>query len=259
MTNASINEIKNEFLKSKLGLMGIFILLGLILVSIITISVIPASTFQEWNNPEKWILYPKTSVPSWINFISSEKIPEHKIIEGKIFETQKDGIFLTSQQFRISFDYDDFPSDFIFETKTKYSDSHLIQIKVLRPDGITLELLSTSSPYSEIETIHNQRYFSTDSMIKKNLNMYKNYFEFDFLAGGTEMIFSQLNENKVKKGDYIFIINMYETEKSIEIIESKILASIILCSGIFSEDKKFTQLGTDVFGYEIHFSGLFHS
>ena len=179
MSNVSTNEIKKEFLKSKIGLTGIFILLGLVLVSIITISVIPTSTFQEWNNPEKWISYPKTSVPSWVNFLSTEKIPEHKIIVAEIFESQKDGIFLTSQQFGVSFEYDDFPSDFIFETKTKYSDSHLVQIKVIRPDGIILELLSTSLPYSEIDTIHSQRYFSTDSMIKKNINVYKNNFQFE--------------------------------------------------------------------------------
>ena len=144
MSSVSTDEIKREFLKSKLGLTGIFILTGLIVLSIVTIAVIPASTFQDWNNPEKWISYPKTSVPSWVNFLSSEKIPEHKIVNAEIFESEKDGIFLVSQQFGISFEYDDFPSDFIFETKTKYSDSHLVQIKVIRPDGVTLELLSTT-------------------------------------------------------------------------------------------------------------------
>ena len=74
MSSVSTNEIKREFLKSKMGLTGVFILLGLVLISIITISTIPVSTFQEWNNPEKWILYPKTSVPSWVNLLSSEKI-----------------------------------------------------------------------------------------------------------------------------------------------------------------------------------------
>jgi len=171
LSSVSTQEIKKEFLKSKLGLTGIFILSGLILVSIITISVIPASTFQEWNNPEKWISYPKTSVPSWVNFLSSDKIPEHKIINAEIFQSQENEISLISQQFGVSFEYDDFPSDFIFEMKTKYTDSHLVQIKVIRPDGITLELLSTSLPYSDKETVHNQRYFSTDSMIKKNLNL----------------------------------------------------------------------------------------
>ena len=235
MSSVSTNEIKREFLRSKLGLTGVFILLGLILVSIITISVIPASTFQEWNNPEKWISYPKTAVPSWVNFLSSEKIPEHKIIHAQIFESQKDGIFLTSQQFRVSFDYDDFPSDFIFETKTKYSDSHLVKIKVIRPDGITLELLSTSLPYSEINTTHEQRYFSTDNMIKKNLNVYKNDFQFDFSRGASEIIFSQLDDDEIQKGDYIFIINTYGIGESAEIIESKMILG----------GKAFGLMGTD--------------
>ena len=223
MSSVSTQEIKTEFLKSKLGLTGIFILSGLILVSIITISVIPASTFQEWNNPEKWISYPKTSVPSWVNFISTDKIPEHKILEPEIFHSQDNGIFLTSQQFGVFFDYDDFPSDFIIEMKTKYSDSHLVQIKVVRPDGIILELLSTSLPYSNSDTIHNQRYFSTDNMIKKNLNMYKDNFQFDFLSGTTEIIFSELNKNEIQKGNYIFIIDTYGTKEPIKVLDSKLI------------------------------------
>jgi peptide/nickel transport system permease protein len=223
LSSISTQEIKKEFLRSKLGLTGIFILSGLILVSIITISVIPSSTFQEWNNPEKWISYPKTSVPSWVNFLSSEKIPEHKIIDAEIFQSQENGIFFTSQQFGVIFEYDDFPSDFIFEMKTKYSDSHLIQIKVIRPDGITLELLSTSLPHSNSETIHNQRYFSTDSMMMKNLNLYKDDFQFDFLSDTTEIIFSELNENKIQKGDYIFIIDAYGVKEPLDVIESKMV------------------------------------
>ena len=235
MSSVSTNEIKREFLKSKMGLAGVFILLGLVLVSIITISTIPISTFQEWNNPEKWILYPKTSVPNWVNLLSSEKIPEHKIIDAEIFESHKDEIFLVSQQFGVSFEYDDFPSDFIFETKTKYSDSHLVQIKVIRPDGVILEILSTSLPHSEIDTIHNQRYFSTDSMIKKNLNAYKDKFQFDFSIGATEIIFSDLNENQVQKGNYIFIMDTYGIGESAQVLESKMILG----------GKTFGLMGTD--------------
>ena len=235
MSSISTDEIKREFLKNKLGMTGIFILSGLILVSIVTISVIPASTFQEWNNPEKWISYPKTAVPSWVNFLSSEKIPEHKIIDSKIFKSEKDGIFLTSQQFGVYFEYDDFPSDFIFETKIKYEDSHLVQIKVIRPDGIILELLSTSLPYSEIDTTHSQRYFSTDGMIKKNLNEYKDDFQFNFLGSTTEIIFSQLDKNNVQKGNYIFIIDTYGIGESTEIVESKMILG----------GKAFGLMGTD--------------
>jgi len=235
LSSVSTNEIRSEFLKSKLGLTGIFILLGLIIVSFTTMVVIPSSTLQEWNNPEKWIEYPKTSIPSWANVFSLDKIPEHKIINAKILQSENDGVFLTSQQFGVSFDYDDFPSDFIFEIQTKYNDSQLIQIKVIRPDGITLQLLSSSLPYSESETVHSQRYFSTDSMVKKNLNTHKEQFSFDFSLGSTEIIFSELNENQVQKGDYIFIIDSYGIGKSAEILESKMILG----------GKAFGLMGTD--------------
>ena len=233
MSSVSTEEIKREFLKSKLGLVGIFILSGLIVISITTMVVIPASTFQDWNNPEKWISYPKTSVPIWMNFISSEKIPEHKIIDAEINVVENGNVFLVSQQFGVFFDYDDYPSDFIFETKIKYSDSHLVEIKVIQPDGNVLELLSTSLPYSESETVHDQRYFSTDNMMKKNLNLQLE--RFDLSREVTEIVFSQENDNQVKKGKYVFMINTYGVSQSAEILESKMILG----------GKAFGVMGTD--------------
>ena len=233
MSSVSTDEIKKEFLKSKLGLVGIFILSGLIIISITTIMVIPASTFQDWNNPEKWISYPKTSVPIWVNLISAEKIPEHKIINAEINVVENGDIVLVSQQFGVFFDYDDYPSDFIFETKTKYSNSHLVEIKVIQPDGNILELLSTSLPYSETETIHNQRYFSTDNMMKKNLNLQLE--KFDLSKDVTEIVFSQKNESQVQKGNYVFMINTYGVSQSVEILESKMILG----------GKAFGIMGTD--------------
>ncbi len=233
MSSVSTDEIKKEFLKSKLGLVGIFILSGLIIISITTMMVIPASTFQDWNNPEKWISYPKTSVPIWVNLISAEKIPEHKIINAEINVVENGDIVLVSQQFGVFFDYDDYPSDFIFETKTKYSDSHLVEIKVIQPDGNILELLSTSLPYSETETIHNQRYFSTDNMMKKNLNLQLE--KFDLSKDVTEIVFSQKNDSQVQKGNYVFMINTYGVSQSVEILESKMILG----------GKAFGIMGTD--------------
>ena len=63
MSSVSSADIKREFSKSVLGIIGILIIISLITVSIIAAITIPASTFQEWNNPEKWLEYPKTSVP----------------------------------------------------------------------------------------------------------------------------------------------------------------------------------------------------
>jgi len=114
MSSITPQDIKKEFFKSKMGIAGIAILTILISTSIITITTIPVETFQEWNNPESWITYPKTAIPIWVNFFSLEKFPEHKILnEPKIEKASNSEINLSTYQFGLNFDYDQFPNDFI--------------------------------------------------------------------------------------------------------------------------------------------------
>ena len=140
MSNITPQEIKKEFFKSKMGIAGITILTILILTSIITIVIIPIETFQEWNNPESWITYPKAAIPIWVNLFLTEKIPEHKILAEPNIETMfDDEINLTSYQFNLDFNYDQFPKDFIYSYLLEYSGSPLLQMSVIRPDGVKLE------------------------------------------------------------------------------------------------------------------------
>ena len=80
MSSISAPEIRNEFVKSKVGLVGIGILACLIILSAVSAITIPIDTFKQWNNPGNWISYPKTSIPIWVNYFTAEKIPEHTII-----------------------------------------------------------------------------------------------------------------------------------------------------------------------------------
>ena len=82
MSGITPNEIKKEFLKSKMGIAGITILIILISISIITTITVPVETFQEWNNPGSWITYQKTAIPIWLNLFLIEKI---SVIEGMYF------------------------------------------------------------------------------------------------------------------------------------------------------------------------------
>ena len=70
MSGITPQEIKQEFLKSKMGIAGITILTALVVTSIIAMVVIPVETFQEWNNPGSWILYPKAATPIWGKHVS---------------------------------------------------------------------------------------------------------------------------------------------------------------------------------------------
>jgi peptide/nickel transport system permease protein len=237
VSNITPQEIKKEFLKSRMGIAGITILTILILTSIITIIIIPVETFQEWNNPESWITYPKTAIPVWVNLFLTEKIPEHKIlVEPNIETTFNDEINLTSYQFNLNFNYDQFPKDFIYSYLLEYSGSPLLQMSVIRPDGVKLELVSTSLPHSNLKTIHNDRIFSTDAMIKKELVLQQEEFEFEIDRLSVEdIIFSKTESNNPLKGNYVFLIDFYEINEESKIVDSKLIIG----------GKAFGIMGTD--------------
>ena len=154
MSSISGPEIRKEFVKSKVGLVGIGILAGLIILSAVSAITIPIDTFKQWNNPGSWISYPKTAEPAWMNYFVSEKIPEHLILDNPATVIKNDAISLTSNQFIIQYHYDDFPNDFIYEFNVEYSGSHLLQISVIRPDQSEILLLSKTLPYSDTTVTH---------------------------------------------------------------------------------------------------------
>ena len=237
MSAISPSEIKYEFLRSKIGLAGIGILVILILVSIFAAILIPVETFQEWNNPSSWIEFPKTAVPAWVNILPSEKIPEHKIIDEPLEEIQElNDVSVVLHQFNVNFDYDSFPNDFIYEFSAEYTGSPLLKMSIIRPDGNQFELLSTSLPYSDTLTTHNERIFSTDESIRKNLFLQKERFDFTIdNVSAEDVVFSKLEMHEVLKGDYIFLINLYGVQAQNEIVNSKLIVG----------GKAFGIMGTD--------------
>lgn len=237
MSNVSSSEIKQEFLKSKMGLIGITILGILIATSVISIIFIPVETFQKWNNPENWISHPKIAIPVWINYFSSEKIPEHMIIgEPVIKSNSTEEIVAISHQYGFAYEYDKFPNDFIYQFASKYSGSPLLELSVIRPDGLELILVSSLLPYSETTTNHNERIFSTDNIIRKNIIMESENFLFDISKLSPEdIVFSHSQTNKPLKGNYMFLVTFYNTNNSVEIEESELIIG----------GKAFGIMGTD--------------
>ncbi len=237
MSSVSPQEIKSEFLRSKIGIAGISILAVLVLVSIVAIVAIPNETFSQWNNPGNWISYPKVAIPVWVNLFLVEKIPEHKILSDPIEKTETSGdISLVSHQFGINFAYDDFPNDFIYEFSAQYSGTPLLEMIVVRPDGTELKLLSTSLPYSESTTKHTERIFSTDESIRKNLFLQSDKFDFSLnRLSAEDVVFSQMSSHQPLKGDYSFMVNLYGVNSKNEISDSTLIVG----------GKAFGIMGTD--------------
>ena len=237
MSGTGPGEIRQEFLKSSMGIAGITILAMLVITSIVAITTIPLDTFQEWNNPGHWISYPKIAVPIWVNLFTAEKIPEHKILETPgIHQSSQGGLSRISHQFGVNFDYDDFPNDFIYAFSSEYSGSPLLQMTVIRPDGIRLELVSTSLPFSNSKTLHTERIFSTDRVIQKNLSFQSKLFVFatDRLSS-EDIIFSKTQTHEPLKGDYVFLVDIHSTDSKVLIPESKLIIG----------GKAFGIMGTD--------------
>jgi len=237
LSSVSFSEVKHEFARSKIGIAGIGILVVLVSISIGVGIVFPLETFQQWNNPQSWLSYPKTAMPSWVNLFLFEKIPEHKILDEPNVRTQTvDEISVVSHQFNVNFEYDDFPSDFIYEFTAKYSGAPLLQMSVVRPDGNILKILSISLPNTSEMALHNEKIFSTDGTIKKNLSLQSNLFDFTIDDSPSEaIIFSKFSEHSVLKGNYAFLINLYGIEK-----ENSFEDSTLIVGG-----KVFGIMGTD--------------
>ena len=237
MSSITPQDIKREFFRSKMGIAGIIILGILIITSIITIIIFPVETFQEWNNPSSWMTYPKTAMPVWINLFVFEKIPEHKILMNPSIEKNSNQeINLSSYQFSFNFEYDQFPNDFIYSYTAEYINSPLLEMSVIRPDGIEMKLISTALPHSNTITNHEDKIFSTDAIIKKELllNNEKFNFQIDNLSA-EDIIFSKIDRNEPLKGNYVFLINLYEINEKSEIIKSNLIVG----------GKAFGIMGTD--------------
>jgi peptide/nickel transport system permease protein len=233
----SQQDIRNEFLKSKMGIAGIFILSILIIISLVAIIAIPSETFSEWNNPSNWISYPKVAIPGWVNLFLVEKIPEHKIMDNPNKKIESSGnISVISHQFGFDFGYDDFPNDFIYEFSAEYTGAPLLEILVIRPDGVNLELLSTSLPNSDAITTHTERIFSTDELIKKKLFLQSDKFDFSIENLSVEdIVFSKTKTHQPLKGNYLYVINLYGIDSQNQIPESKLIVG----------GKAFGIMGTD--------------
>jgi len=233
----SQQEIKSEFLKSKMGMAGIIILTTLIIISLIAIIAIPIETFSEWNNPSNWISNPKVAIPGWVNLFLTEKIPEHKIMTDPAKKIETTGsVSVISHQFGFNFEYDDFPNDFIYEFSAEYTGAPLLEIIVVRPDGIHLDLLTTSLPDSDSDTTHKERIFSTDEIIKKNLYLQSEKFDFSLdNLSAEDIVFSKTETHQPLKGNYLYMVNLYGVDSQNKIPQSKLIVG----------GKTFGIMGTD--------------
>ncbi|MFM7862163.1 MAG: ABC transporter permease [Candidatus Nitrosotenuis sp.] len=208
------SEIKGSFTKSRIGLVGLAMLSCLVVASTVTIFAIPVDTYKQWNNPAMWTEFPKSAQPEWVNWFLSKKIPEHKILDSPnitLRQGQTESTII--QKFDTDYTSDYFPGEFLLNFKSEYSGSPILQISVIRPDGITLKVLSSSLPYSGHKVNYLDKIFSTNESIKKNLRLQSDYFAYPIQElSSKEIIFAKTDRYEILKGKYEFVITVSDVD-----------------------------------------------
>ncbi|MHB8546808.1 MAG: ABC transporter permease [Nitrosotalea sp.] len=220
----SARAVWKEFSHSKIGMTGVAILLILFAMSIVAFVTIPLDSFKTWNDPASWLLYPKSAQPAWVNYFQSEKIPEHLILSPVSSLRQLGSVNVLTDSFAVNYQYDGFPSDFIYQYTAKYSGSPLLQMSVTRPDGTDLQLVSTSLPFASNDTVYSSMIFSTQNVILKNIADKKSNYAFSLDGMSSEkIIFSKLDENKILKGLYVFHVHIYDVSTKPVLEKSRLI------------------------------------
>lgn len=217
MSTASVlsrSEVMREFRRSKSGIAGVAILLALLLMTAYSVVAIPLESFRQWNNPNFWIDQPKSAAPAWTNLFGP-KVPEHVIVRqesAQVSESSEDGVRTVAHAYALDINFDEYPSDFMLLYSARYGETQpALQVDVARPDGSEFRLYFDSLPPSQGgRNEFSSRVFSTDGAVAESLREYVD----DFAYGPDpsrpqEMVFADLQENKVLKGRYVFVETFY--------------------------------------------------
>jgi len=236
----SASQIMKEFKRSKSGIAGLAILLGLFLIAVYATVAIPLKSLTQWNNPSFWIDRPQSAMPAWVNLLGL-KMPEHLAMTSEnadIAEITENGVRIETHSYTINFDYDSFPSDFLVSYSAAYGDIQpAIQIDVVRPDGNEFQIYFASLPPSQNRNNEfSSTIFSTDRLIAESLVGYSNLFAYPVDPSTPQiMIFSDTKENKVLKGKYIIRATFYMFDPGDTVIDS----------GLILGGKVYGIMGTD--------------
>ena len=179
-------------------------------------------------------------MPAWINMLGL-KVPEHLIMTAKDADKStllEDGVRIESHSYKLNFNYDSYPSDFMVMYSAKYgSIQPAVQIDVLRPDGNEFQVYFASLPSSQNESNEfSARVFSTDRLVADSLTGYSNLFAYTVDATRPQvMIFSDTKENKVLKGEYVIHNTFYMFDPNDTVVDS----------GVILGGKVYGIMGTD--------------
>lgn len=184
-------------------------------------------------------------MPSWINFFSPSKEPEHLILRNAVIKKGLDeGVTTLNYSYKFAFNYDFFPSDFMINYAVQYgSTPPVIDVELLRPDGYSFAIISSSLPSPQGQRyVFRDTIFSTEHEIQDNLKNYVNKFSYDVdITRPQVMLFSETDKPSVLKGTYVLTITFSLFDQDDKVINSEFILG----------GKVYGLLGTDELRHDL--------
>lgn len=232
---SNFNLLVRRILHTKAAISGLFILGILTAMTFYALIAVPLDSFSQWNDPGFWIDYPRSAAPSWVNSLQpGSNLPDHIILGPTDAKTQNSslgGIPTNSFLFNLDFNYNTYPTDFIVGYCLRYGEiPPVIQVDITRPDGKSFMIYNSPLPSgAQSEDTSSlpeycSRIFSTDDSITGNLQLYTSLFDYSpDLSSPQKMIFSQLDEEVVLRGQYQFNITYYLFDTADRVENTKVI------------------------------------
>lgn len=184
-------------------------------------------------------------MPSWINFFSPSKEPEHLILRNAVIKKGLDeGVTTLNYSYKFAFNYDFFPSDFMINYAVQYgSTPPVVDVELLRPDGYSFAIISSSLPSPQGQRyVFRDTIFSTEHEIQDNLKNYVNKFSYDVdITRPQVMLFSETDKPSVLKGTYVLTITFSLFDQDDKVINSEFILG----------GKVYGLLGTDELRHDL--------
>lgn len=184
-------------------------------------------------------------MPSWINFFSPSKEPEHLILRNAVIKKGLDeGVTTLNYSYKFAFNYDFFPSDFMINYAVQYgSTPPVVDVELLRPDGYSFAIISSSLPSPQGQRfVFRDTIFSTEHEIQDNLKNYLNKFSYDVdVTRPQVMLFSETDKPSVLKGTYVLTITFSLFDQDDKVINSEFILG----------GKVYGLLGTDELRHDL--------
>lgn len=264
-TIKAAKEFFNEYKRYKSGVVGLFLLIFLVILSVAAPLIASTEAYNNWYNLKYWKELPSGAPPAWINLFLSEKKAVHKIV----FVTSEETVYSSEGEIHTytataiyHYRYDQPPNDIIIRIlgKTPSGKNASITLKVIRPDEheITLYTFITSFPEQYEGYPCKAVVFSRNEKIGRSVMKWASQFESDEnlekISGRPALgrwiinaVFSKaetgilVGEAPPLKGDYKFVISVSFYEEENEFYGVK----LIIAGGVYG------IVGTDVYGRDL--------